>query len=57
MVGHFFMGGWGWVKAYFGCMGVDGHFSWVGEGGWTFFMGRWGWVEVYCGWEGSDGGR
>ena len=41
------MGGWGWVKVYFGLVGVGGHFLWVRVGvGECFILGRWGWVGV-----------
>ena len=58
------MEGCNWVKIYFGCVWMGGHFLlvnrdrcgvgggiiWVDGGRWTVLMGRWGWMEVYFGW-------
>ena len=38
------------MKVYFGRVWLDGHFLWVGEGGWRYILGRWGYVEVCFGW-------
>ena len=46
--GYIFMGKWGLMDVYFGWVGVNGHFLWVGGD-------EWRWVEVYFGWVGMSG--
>ena len=47
--------GWGWVRHYFGWVGVGGALFWVGGGGWGIILGGWGWMGMNrgeCGWVG-----
>ena len=45
--GENILGGWRWVRKYFGWVGVKG-------GEWDIILGGWGWVEKYFGYVGVD---
>ena len=44
------LGYFGWVRHYFGCLGVlggDRALFWVDGGKWGIILGGWGWVGHY----------